>query len=150
MKKILLVLCFISVAFCTTGCNLYFKVKQNDVLYYGAYNARDMIHADVKLYQQNSDVFCDGVVFLNSPSRAITLKNDLVDAKMLLSCNDGKLLDSLLQLRKGTFDQLVGEGYDQLNNKYEFQSIEKSEFKSQSGIKKVKFINDNSDSLIKY
>ena len=78
MKKILLVLCFISVAFCTTGCNLYFKVKQNDVLYYGAYNARDMIHADVKLYQQNSDVFCDGVVFLNSPSRAITLKNDLV------------------------------------------------------------------------
>ena len=150
MKKVLIVLCLVFITLCTSGCNLYFKVKQDDSLYYGAYNSRDMVHSDVKLYKQNSDVFCDGLIFINSPSRAITFKNDMVDGKMLLSCSDGKLIDSKLLLRKGSGDRIVGEGYDQLNNQYKIQAIGKSEFKKKSGIKKIKFMNDNSESLMKY
>ncbi len=150
MKKILMTLCLLSVAICTSGCNQYFKATQNNTVYYGAYNRRDMIHADVKLFQADSNIFCDGMIFINAPSRAITMKNDEVDAKMLLSCNNGKLVNSDLTFRKGSFDKLSGEGVDQLNNKYKFEEIKKSEFKENFGNNKVKFINDKSDSLIKY
>lgn len=150
MKKLSITLCLLFVTIFTSGCNQYFKATQNDVVYYGAYNRRDFVHADVKLFQANSDVFCDGMIFINAPSRAITMKNDLVDAKMLLSCSNGRLVDSNLMFRKASYDKLSGDGYDQLNNKYKFEEIKKSEFKNNSGINKIQFFNDKANSLIKY
>ena len=140
----------ILVAFSTSACNKYLTVKTNSATYYGAFNRRDMIHADVKLYKLNSDVYCDGVIFLNAPSRSITFKNDLVDAKMFLSCSDGKLIDSNLQFRKASFDKGFGEGVDQLNNKYVIEEISKNDFKENINLKNIQFINDKSDSLIMY
>lgn len=150
MKKILMTLCTLAVIVCTTGCNKYIEAEKNGTIYYGAYNRRDMIHADVKLYQANSDTFCDGIIFINAPSRAITMKNDFVDAKMHLTCSDGKLVTSTLNFKKGSFDNLQGEGFDQLNNKYKFREISKSEFKELSEKTKVQFINDSNSSIIKY
>lgn len=150
MKKILMTLCFLAVVICTTGCNKYIEAEKNGTIYYGAYNRRDMIHADVKLFQANSDTFCDGIIFIDAPSRAITMKNDLVDARMHLTCSDGKLIASTLKFKKGSFDNLQGEGFDQLNNKYKFREISKSEFKELSEKTKVQFINDSNSSIIKY
>ena len=150
MKKILMFLCLSFVVVCTSGCNKYIKAQKNDTIYYGAYNRRDMIHADVRLYQLGSKTYCDGIIFINAPSRAITLKNDLVDAKMNLACNDGKLIDSDIKFRKGGFDRMQGTGIDQLNNIYHFEEITKSEFKEKSALKNITFINDKTDSLIQY
>lgn len=150
MKKLQIIFLMLFIAFNTSACNKYLVVKGNSGVYYGAFNRRDMIHADAKLYKFNSDTFCDGVIFLNAPSRAITFKQDFVEAKMFLSCNDGKLIDSNLQFRKGSYDRGFGEGVDQLNHKYVIEEISKKEFREKSKMKNIEFINDKSESLIKY
>jgi len=147
MKNILKLSLICSLGLLTTGCNQYITSTTNGDVYYGGYNRRDMIHADVKLFQKGTNKICDGSVYLNAPSRSITFKNDRVDAKMVLGCNDGTLIDSNWQLRKGSFS---GEGVDQLNNKYSFKTVSKKEYKKVAEHDKIKFINDKSESYLKY
>ncbi len=147
----LIITCFILVI--ATGCNKYITSEvTNDKgeVYYGAYNRRDFTHADVKVFQKGNSKVCDGSVYLNAPSRSITMKNDLVDAKMLLGCSDGTIINLDWQLRKGTFSDGSGEGVDQFNNVYKFKTISKKEYKKVREENKIKFINDKSDSYLKY
>lgn len=139
--KILKIIIAMSIMISASGCNQYIKTTDttNNHVYYGAFNRRDMIHADVIVFEKGSDKICDGAVYINAPSRSITFKNDRVDAKMVLGCNDGTLMDLSWQLRKGSFNDGFGEGIDQLNNKYKFASISKSQFKEIAEVKKVNF-----------
>lgn len=150
MKKALKLLFVLSLMVSATGCNQYIRTQNtsDSHIYYGAYNRRDMIHADVKLFQKGTKKECDGVVFLNAPSRSITLKNDRVSAKMKLGCNDGSLMDIDWQLRKGSFKDGFGEGKDQLNNVYKFTTMPKSEFNILNEGHKIEFAKENS--LLKY
>ncbi|CDE59548.1 unknown [Fusobacterium sp. CAG:439] len=150
MKKALKLLFVLSLMVSATGCNQYIRTQNTSDghIYYGAYNRRDMIHADVKLFQKGTKKECDGVVFLNAPSRSITLKNDRVSAKMKLGCNDGSLMDIDWQLRKGSFKDGFGEGKDQLNNVYKFTTMPKSEFNILNEGHKIEFAKENS--LLKY
>ena len=134
-----------------SGCNQYFVSTTPENVYYGAYNRRDFIQGDVTLFKKNSDLVCNGVLYLNAPSRGITFKNDRVDAKMKLGCNDGKIIDSAWRLKKATFNDGWGEGVDQFNHKYAFKTISKSEFKKVAdNNKKLLFPNDKNKSLLKY
>lgn len=150
MKKALKLLFVLSLMVSATGCNQYIRTQNTSDghIYYDAYNRRDMIHADVKLFQKGTKKECDGVVFLNAPSRSITLKNDRVSAKMKLGCNDGSLMDIDWQLRKGSFKDGFGEGKDQLNNVYKFTTMPKSEFNILNEGHKIEFAKENS--LLKY
>ena len=150
MKKALKLLFVLSLMVSATGCNQYIRTQNTSDghIYYGAYNRRDMINADVKLFQKGTKKECDGVVFLNAPSRSITLKNDRVSAKMKLGCNDGSLMDIDWQLRKGSFKDGFGEGKDQLNNVYKFTTMPKSEFNILNEGHKIEFAKENS--LLKY
>lgn len=150
MKKALKLLFVLSLMVSATGCNQYIRTQNTSDghIYYGAYNRRDMIHADVKLFQKGTKKECDGVVFLNAPSRSITLKNDRVSAKMKLGCNDGSLMDIDWQLRKNSFKDGFGEGKDQLNNVYKFTTMPKSEFNILNERHKIEFAKE--DSLLKY
>jgi len=138
------------VSFLISGCNKYIAVNSDDSVYYGVFNRRDMIHADVKLYKQDLSVNCDGMIFLNSPSRAITMKNDTVDAKLILGCSDKRLINADLKMTKGGFTNPYGVGVDQLNNKYNFTTISKNEFQKNIKITKHNIINDKGQSLLKY
>ncbi len=134
-----------------SGCNQYFISTTPENTYYGAYNRRDFTHADVKLFKKNSELVCDGSIYLNAPSRSITFKNDRVDAKMKLGCNDGKILDIVWQLRKGSFKDGFGEGVDQFNNIYKFKTVPKSTYKDITGDnRKITFPNDHNKSYLKY
>ena len=150
MKKALKLLFVLSLMVSATGCNQYIRTQNTSDghIYYGAYNPRVMIHAGVKLFQKGTKKECDGVVFLNAPSRSITLKNDRVSAKMKLGCNDGSLMDIDWQLRKGSFKDGFGEGKDQLNNVYKFTTMPKSEFNILNEGHKIEFAKENS--LLKY
>lgn len=150
MKKALKLLFVLSLMVSATGCNQYIRTQNTSDghIYYGAYNRRDMIHADVKLFQKGTKKECDGVVFLNAPSRSITLKNDRVSAKMKLGCNDGSLMDIDWQLRKNSFKDGFGEGKDQFNNVYKFTTMPKSEFNILNEGHKIEFAKE--DSLLKY
>ena len=150
MKNLPLIILILFIAIISSGCNKYILANKNDEIYYGAYNRRDMIHADVKLYKLNTKTECNGMIFLNAPSRSITFKNDFTDAKMFLSCTDGKLIDTNMKFKKGSFTKGFGEGFDQLNNKYIFKEISKNKFKEYSNGQKMTFINDKNSSLIKY
>ena len=132
------------------GCNKYIVSTTPENIYYGAFNRRDMIHADVKVYKLNSNQECDGLVVLNAPSRSITLKNDRVDAVMKLACNDGTLLDLDWELRKGSFSSGSGVGIDQFNNKYEFKTVSKDVYKKIAEKNKITFPNDKNKSYLKY
>lgn len=151
MKKSIYLLVIFFISALMSGCNkfIYAQNSQNDI-YYGIFNRRDMIHADVKMYKINSSVTCDGMIFLNSPSRAITLKNDFVDAKMILSCSDKKLIDADLKMTKGNFDNPSGFGIDQLDNRYSFSTISKNEFFKNVKQNEIKLINDKNSYLFKY
>ena len=134
-----------------SGCNQYFISTTPENTYYGAYNRRDFTHADVKLFKKNSELVCDGSIYLNAPSRSITFKNDRVDAKMKLGCNDGKILDIVWQLRKGSFNDGTGEGVDQFNNIYKFTTVSKSKYKTiAKDNTKITFPNDHNKSYMKY
>ena len=150
-KKFCFILVIISISMLTSGCNGYITAKtdKNDI-YYGVFNRRDMIHADVKIYKKNSPVTCDGVIFLDSPSRAFTLKNDVVNAKMRLSCSDKKLIDADLKMTKGSFDKPYGSGVDQFNNSYNFSTITKSVFQNNIKTTKIELINDKNSYSLKY
>lgn len=138
-------------ALASSGCNKYFISTTPENTYFGAYNRRDFIHADVRVYKKNSTQICDGSVYLNAPSRGITMKNDRVDAKMKLGCNDGTILDLDWRLRKGSFSDGKGEGIDQFNNHYKFKTVSKGVFKNIAGDKiKVTFPNDRHQSYLKY
>lgn len=152
MKKSLFILSLFILGICSTGCNQYIttEITDNDGnIYYGAYNRRDMIHADVKLYQKGTNKICDGIIFLNAPSRSITFKNDRVDAKMILGCNDKTLMNINWQLKKRSFNKGFGEGVDQFNNIYQFKTISKKEFNEIATIKKIKYADEN-ESYLKY
>lgn len=150
MKKFLKLLSILTLMTLTTGCNQYVRTQNTSDghIYYGAYNRRDMIHADVKLFQKGTNKECDGVIFLNAPSRSITLKNDRVSAKMKLGCNDGSLMDIDWQLRKDSFKDGFGEGKDQLNNVYKFTTMPKKEFDILNEGHKIEFAKENS--MLKY
>lgn len=150
MKKAFITFSILLCSIFLTGCNKYISANTNGQEYYGAYNRRDMIHADVKLFKKNTDVYCDGIVFINAPSRSITIKNDDVNAKLHLACSDNTLIDAKLLFRKGSFDECKGTGFDQLDNKYEFKEITKDEFIENLGSRKIEFINGKNTSLIKY
>ena len=112
----------LAICISTSGCNQYITTEitsEDGDVYYGAYNRRDMIHADVKLFQKGTDRECDGVIFLNAPSRSITLKNDRVDATMIVGCNDKTIIKSVWQLKKRSFNDGWGEGVDQFNKIYQ-------------------------------
>ena len=47
MNKFLVIISVFFISILTTGCNQYISASQNGQEYYGAYNRRDMIHADV-------------------------------------------------------------------------------------------------------
>ncbi len=128
MKKFLLMIILLSTIF-TTACDKYITAQNNNEQFYGYFNRRDMIHADVILYKKNSSVICDGVIFLNAPSRSFTLKNDQTDAKILLGCSDKRIIDANLKMRKGSFDKPYGLGIDQFDNKYTFSTIKSIEYK---------------------
>ena len=150
-KTVFLFFVIFSISVLTTACNQYISVKvDNENIYYGVFNRRDMIHADVKLYKKNSPVTCDGMIFLNSPSRAITLKNDRVDAKMVLSCSDKKLINGDLKMTKGHFDKPYGLGLDQFDNRYVVTSVSKKDFKNNVNISEIKLIDDKNSYLLKY
>ena len=135
MKKLLNILLILTTSLMVTGCHKYIKaekvVSQDSVAktYYGAYNRCDLTWADVILYEKGSDVYCNGVLHLNSPSRAITFKNDNVDAVMKLACSDGKLFDLDWTLEKAHFADGEGKGVDQYNNEYNVSTIKKKEYK---------------------
>ena len=150
MKKALKLFLISALVLSTCGCNKYIKSTHEGDLYYGAYNRRDFIHADVTIYKKDSDKVCNGVVFLNAPTRSFTMKNDRVDAKMKLGCNDGSIMDMKWKLRKGSFTDGYGEGTDQFNNKYTFKTISKVEFKKIADIKRVKYPNSKNPSYLKY
>lgn len=152
MKRFLLLLSLGIISISACGCNQYITTEitsQDGDIYYGAYNRRDMIHADVKLFQKGTDKECDGVIFLNAPSRSITFKNDLVDATMILGCNDKTIITTEWQLKKRTFNDGYGEGVDQLNRIYQFKTISRKEFKEIAEKQKIEFANDE-DSYLKY
>ena len=54
MKKALKLLFVLSLMVSATGCNQYIRTQNTSDghIYYGAYNRRDMIHADVKLLKR--------------------------------------------------------------------------------------------------
>ena len=56
MKKALKLLFVLSLMVSATGCNQYIRTQNTSDghIYYGAYNRRDMIHADVKLFQKGT------------------------------------------------------------------------------------------------
>ena len=79
------------------------------------------------------------------------MKNDRVDAKMKLGCNDGTILDLTWQLRKASFADGSGEGYDQFKNVYKFKTVSKEEFKNAAGGNvKIVFPNDRQSGYLKY
>lgn len=152
MKKISNLIVLLLVSFITAGCNQYISSEVTDVnnvskTYYGAYNRRDMVMADVIIYEKNSENYCDGVIYLKAPSRSITMKNDRVDAKMKLACTDGKLMDINWKLRRGSFSDGTAEGVDQYNNTYKFKTISKKQYKYNYG-RKVEI--PNKEFLLKY
>lgn len=152
MKKFLMPALLLGISLYTSGCNQYITTEitsQDGEVYYGAYNRRDMIHADVKLFQKGTNLECDGVIFLNAPSRSITLKNDRVDATMIVGCNDKTIIKTEWQLKKRTFNDGFGEGVDQFNNIYSFKTISKKEFQEIAGSQKIKFAKEN-ESYLKY
>lgn len=154
MKKILNIILIGFIGLTCCGCNKYFtsevttEADSNDV-YYGAYNRRDFTFADVVVYQRGTDKHCEGVVHLNAPTRSITMKNDRVEAIMKLACTDGTLMSLNWQLRKGSFADGYGEGFDQHNNTYRFKTVSKKEFKEIADSNKKVTI-PNKSSLLKY
>lgn len=150
MKKVKSIFLLCMIALVSSGCNKYICVKSDNELFYGLFNRRDMIHADVKLYKKDSAVTCDGMIYLNSPSRMITLKNDDVDANAIIGCSDKKLIKANFTMSKGGFDRLNGEGLDQFNNKYLFETISKDDFVQNVSGKKYELINDKRESILKY
>lgn len=151
MKNVGKILFISIIALACCGCNKYFVSTVPDGSFYGAYNRRDFTHADVKVFKKDSSLVCDGSVYLNAPSRSITMKNDRVDAKMKLGCNDGTILDLTWQLRKNSFADGTGEGIDQFKNLYKFKTVSKEEFKNAAGGKvKIVFPSDRQPSYLKY
>ena len=150
MKKILLIISVVTIPFITTACSNYLSINNGAEPFYGIFVKRDMIHADVRLFQKNSNVLCEGSIFINAPSRSITMKNDFVDAKMLLTCNDGRLMDSDLKFRKASFDQGVGVAFDQYNNRYEVKEISKKEYKRFEEKELNRILKDYKQDIVKY
>lgn len=152
MKKILMLAGLLAICISTSGCNQYITTEitsEDGDVYYGAYNRRDMIHADVKLFQKGTDRECDGVIFLNAPSRSITFKNDRVDATMIVGCNDKTIIKSVWQLKKRSFNDGWGEGVDQFNKIYQFKTISRKEFKEIASSQNIEFAKEN-ESYLKY
>jgi len=151
VKNINKIIFISAITFIFSGCNQYFVSTSPQNTYYGAYNRRDFTHADVKLFKKDSKLICDGSIYLNSPSRSITMKNEKTDAKMKLGCNDGTILDITWQLNKGSFKDGTGEGVDQFNNSYKFSTISKGEFKKIAEDKvKISFPSDHKKSYLRY
>lgn len=139
MKKFITIGLVIIAGLMCTGCSKYIKAtvmlpegasESQAQVYYGAYNRRDNIWADVILYKKNSNDYCNGTFYINAPSRSITMKSDRVPAKMRLACSDGKVMDFNWMIRKSSFSDGYGKGFDQNNTYYYVSTINKSEFKS--------------------
>lgn len=142
MKKVFYLLLIFCLPLCFTGCSHYISADveaPNSGLYYGAYRLSDLIHADVQLFKKDSDEVCGGVMYLFAPNKTSTfaLKNIRSKAKMKLACSDGKLFDIDWELRRITYNNGFGEGIDQFNNKYNFRTISKEEFKQISDNHKI-------------
>ena len=152
-NKIFLVFSIITIALMSSGCNQYFKAEkqgpQNDI-YYGVFNARDSVQADVKLFKRNSTMVCDGVMFFDSTRKAIFDNNKRVPAKMSLGCNDGTVIEGNWLVRRNDFTKGRGQGIDQFNNIYDFDSVSRYEFRKNVK-QKLDFVNDKTtDNYLKY
>ena len=121
-----------------------------NVIYYGVFNARDSVQADVKLFKRNSTMVCDGVMFFDSTRKAILANNKRVPANMSLGCNDGTVIEGNWLVRRNDFTKGRGQGIDQFNNIYDFDSVSRYEFRKNVKQKLV-FVNDKStDNYLKY
>ena len=89
------------------------------------------------------------MIFLNAHSISITLKNDRVDATMIVGCNDKTIIKSVWQLKKRSFNDGWGEGVDQFNKIYQFKTISRKEFKEIASSQKIEFAKEN-ESYLKY
>ena len=150
MKNFLILFSVCFVIAVTAGCGDYVSVKNGNNIYYGTYYPKDFIHYDIKLIEKNSNVHCEGMLFLNSPSRSITFKNDIVDAKFVAACTDKKLLSADLKTTKKTFDNPYGTAYDQYNNQYFFSEVTEKEVKQNLSKSQIKQLKEYSNSLLKY
>lgn len=153
MKKIILLLGIVSISLMTSGCNQYFKAEKvngNNDIYYGAYNRRDRVHSDVVFFKKNSNVVCDGTLYLYNATRGYNLSDKMGDAQMNLGCNDATVINANWKLRKSSYKDGYAEGVDQFNNVYKFTSIKRYEYhKNVKG--RPDFIGDKStNNYLKY
>lgn len=141
-------ICFVTLF--TSGCKKYIHAHSDNIDFYGVYNSRDLVHADVKMFRKNTDVTCDGVIFLRPDKKVIYFEKEPIDGDLMLGCSDKTLLKARIRMNKPRFNELSGTGVDQLDNDYVFKAISRKEFKENVGRKKYKIADDETNSLLKY
>ncbi|MCR5265670.1 MAG: hypothetical protein K6E29_03645 [Cyanobacteria bacterium RUI128] len=150
MKKYSGILLICLIALFTSGCKRYIHAYSDNADFYGVYKSRDLIHADLKMFKKDTNVTCDGVIFLKPDKQIVYFEKEPIDADLMLGCSDKTLLKARIRMNKPRFEELSGTGIDQFENDYVFRAISRKEFKANVGRKKYKFVNDKSGSLLKY
>ena len=94
---LIIIICWISVF--TSGCNKYISAKVNDDMYYGIFNRRDMVHADVKMKKGGFDKpegigvdQLDNKYEFSTISKEVFLKNISAGKVKLISDKESSLL----------------------------------------------------------
>ena len=150
MKKniILLLICFIYVF--SSGCTKYIHASCATSDFYGTYKTRDLINAEVIMYKKNSNIICNGEIFLRPDKKLYYLINSPIDGNIDLGCSDKTLIRARITMTKPRFDKLNGSGYDQLDNLYSFETISGKVFRQNIDKRQYKTFKHNSQSNLKY